>query len=318
MALPPEQIVCATDLSAAGGAAVRRAALAAARYDARLAVVHVVPSSLWDDAGQWLADLAGVGSVDPEQARADALRRLARAVEADAAEAKRGCTVDVRYGRPAPQIAAAARELGADLLVVGAHGEHPVRDLVMGSTAQKLLRIAPCPLLVVKRPPPFEYRTVLLPTDFSAPAVRAAEAARALLPDALFHFVHAFELPYDGLMRYAGVDEATVQTYRAAAQGALAARLAEIAAAFGAPAGRATANVRHGYAPARIDEWIVELAVDLLAIAAHGKSELQTAFLGSVSAHVVQTAPCDVLLVRGDSAAHDRAPEDAGAAARHA
>ncbi|MFN3566220.1 MAG: universal stress protein [Burkholderiaceae bacterium] len=304
MQLPPRQIVCATDFSPAGSAAVRRAALVARQHGARLAVVHVVPSSLWDDAGQWLADLAGLGSVEPEQARADALRQLTRVAEDCAVEAKPGCTADVRYGRPAAQIAAAARELGADLLVIGAHGEHPVRDLMMGSTALKLLRMAPCPLLVVKRPPPFDYRTVLLPTDFSAPAAQAAEVARALLPAAHLHLVHAFELPYDGLMRYAGVNDATVQTYRAAAQAALAARLAELAAGFAA--GSVTVHVRHGYAPMRIDEWIVELAVDLVAIAAHGKSEIEAAFLGSVSAHVVQTAPCDVLLVR-DGAATARA-----------
>lgn len=296
MGLPPQRIVCATDFSPASDAAVRRAALAADRYAAQLALVHVVPSSLWDDAGQWLAGLAGLDALDPEQACSDALARLKGVADESLAQARFGCTADVRYGRPAAQIAAAAREVGADLLVVGAHGEHPVRGLVMGSTAQRLLRTAPCPLLVVKRPPPFDYRAVLLPTDFSVPAARAAEAARALLPDALFHLVHAFELPYDGLMRYAGVDEATVQTYRTAAQAALAARLAEAAAGF-AP-GSAVTHVRHGYAPARIDQWIVELAVDLVAIAAHGKSELEAAFLGSVSAHVVQTAACDVLLVR--------------------
>jgi nucleotide-binding universal stress UspA family protein len=301
MGLPPKRIVCATDFSPASGAAVRRAALAADRYGAQLAIVHVVPSSLWDDAGQWLAELAGAGPPDPEQACGQARQRLQRFAHELVEDAGHGCTVDVRYGRPAAQIAAAARDLGADLLVVGSHGAYPVRDLVMGSTAQKLLRIAPCPLLVVKRPPPFDYRTVLLPTDFSSPAARAAEAARTLLPDATFHLVHAFELPYDGLMRYAGIDDATVQTYRAAAQAALAARLAAIAKEFGASPGRAIAHVRHGYAPTRIDEWIVELAVDLVAIAAHGKSELEAAFLGSVSAHVVQTAPCDVLLVR-DSA----------------
>lgn len=298
MGLPPQQIVCATDFSPSAGAAVRRAALAAAQYGARLTIVHVVPSSRWEDAGQWLTDLAGLHSPDPQQARAEALARLQHLADASAADARRGCAADVRYGRPAPQIAAAARELGADLLVIGAHGEHPVHDLLMGTTAQKLLRIAPCPLLVVKRPPPFDYRTVLLPTDFSAPAVRAAEAARTLLPDATLHLVHAFELPYDGLMRYAGVDDATVQTYRAAAQEALAARLAGLAAALGAASGRAFAHVRHGYAPTRIDEWIAELAVDLVAIAAHGKSGVEEAFLGSVSAHVVQTAACDVLLVR--------------------
>lgn len=303
MGLPPERIVCATDFSSVGDAAVRRAALAAARYGAQLAIVHVVPSSLWDDAGEWLADLAGVGSLDPERARADALLRLQRVADEAAADTGPGCAVDVRYGRPAAQIAAAARELGADLLVVGAHGEHPLRDLLMGSTTHKLLRIAPCPVLVVKRPPPFDYRTVLLPTDFSAPAARAAAAARALLPTAVFHLVHAFELPYDGLMRYAGVDEDTAARYLSAAECALGAKLAQLAQQEGASPGRTFTHVRHGYAPTRIREWIVELAVDLVAIAAHGRSELETAFLGSVSARVVQEAPCDVLLVRGGTAA---------------
>ncbi|MDL1862455.1 universal stress protein [Betaproteobacteria bacterium PRO7] len=298
MALPPKHILCATDFSVASGAAQRRAALAAAQYGARLTLLHVVPASLWEDAADELAGLAGLGALDPGQAERDAALRLQRHAEEIGAGFGRPCDAQVRYGRTAAQIAAAARELGADLLVVGAHGAHPVRDLAMGTTAQRLLRIAPCPVLVVKRPPPFDYRSVLLPTDFSAPAAQAAEAARALLPDALFHLVHAFELPYDGLMRHAGVDDATVQTYRTAAQCALAARLADLAAAFGAPPGRAAAHVRHGYAPTRIDEWIVELATDLVAIAAHGKSEVQAAFLGSVSTHVVQTASCDVLLVR--------------------
>ncbi len=299
MRLPPERIVCATDFSPAGDAAVRRAALAADRHGAQLALVHVVPSSLWDGANEWLADLVGAGSPDPERARAEARRRLQRVADEAAAGAGPGCTVDVRYGRPAAQIAAAARELGADLLVVGAHGEHRLRDLLMGSTAHRLLRTAPCPVLVVKRPPPFDYRTVLLPTDFSTPAAQAAAAARALLPTAVFHFVHAFELPYDGLMRYAGAADDAVARYRSAAERALEAKIAQLVQDFDATPGRAFAHVRHGYPPARIDEWIVELAVDLVAIAAHGRSELEAAFLGSVSAHVVQEAPCDVLLVRG-------------------
>ncbi len=313
MTLPPKRIVCATDFSPAAAAAMRRAADLAAQHGARLALLHVVPASLWDDVTAVIPALAQMPAPDVEQLGEQAAARLRREAYAVEVDFGRPCGIEVRHGRPAAAIAAAARDLGADLLVVGAHGAHPVRAL-MGTTAQRLLRIAPCPLLVVKRSPPFDYRAVLLPTDFSAPAAQAAEAARALRPDATFHFVHAFELPYDGLMRYAGVDDATVHTYRAAAQSALAARLAAVATAFGVPLGRATAHVRHGYAPTCIDEWIVELAVDLVAIAAHGKSELEAAFLGSVSARVVQTAPCDVLLVRGGTA-KERADEDAGSAA---
>lgn len=46
--------------------------------------------------------------------------------------------------------------------------------------------------------------------------------------------------------------------------------------------------------------WIAGLNIDLVALAARGKSELETTLLGSVSLHTVQAAPCDVLLLRGN------------------
>ena len=54
-------------------------------------------------------------------------------------------------GRSADAIAGAARELGADVIVVGTRGRGPVASLLVGSVTQRLLHSAPCPLLAVPR-----------------------------------------------------------------------------------------------------------------------------------------------------------------------
>jgi nucleotide-binding universal stress UspA family protein len=56
----------------------------------------------------------------------------------------------VRMGKPADEVLAAAREWNADLIVIGTHGRSGMSRLVMGSTAESVLRRAACPVLVVR------------------------------------------------------------------------------------------------------------------------------------------------------------------------
>lgn len=56
----------------------------------------------------------------------------------------------LREGQPADQILAAAREWDADVIVIGTHGRSGVSRLVLGSTAESVVRHAPCPVLVIK------------------------------------------------------------------------------------------------------------------------------------------------------------------------
>jgi nucleotide-binding universal stress UspA family protein len=57
----------------------------------------------------------------------------------------------VRVGTPADEIVALAKELDADLIVVGTHGRRGVRRLLLGSVARAILRHAGCPVLVVRQ-----------------------------------------------------------------------------------------------------------------------------------------------------------------------
>ena len=65
-------------------------------------------------------------------------------------------TVHVRLGSIAGQIAGLATEIRADLVIVGSHGTRGFRRFMMGSVAEHTMRLAPCPVLVVR------------PKDFSA------------------------------------------------------------------------------------------------------------------------------------------------------
>ncbi len=56
----------------------------------------------------------------------------------------------VRVGSPAQQIAQLASDLDADLVIVGTHGERGVKHLLLGSVAESVMRLAKCPVLVVR------------------------------------------------------------------------------------------------------------------------------------------------------------------------
>lgn len=294
----PQHIQVGTDFSVASESAVLRALLLARAWSARLTLQHVVAASLWDDVISTAASAAGIDVPAPaaaEAAAADALHRRADEIEADNGLR---CEVAVSTGRAPAELVRVARAANADLLVIGAHGAHPVRDLVVGTTAQKLLRISPCPVLVVKRRPSFEYRSVLAPTDFSIPSRIALRTCMRLLPQATVHIAHAFELPYDGLARYAGVDAETLARYQREARAKLNEMLRAFVDEIGIGPGRRSLHVAHGYAPRCIERWVEGTGADLVVIAAHGKSEVEATFLGSVSLHTVMAAHCDVLLMR--------------------
>src|SRR5690606_34800135 len=108
----------------------------------------------------------------------------------------------------------------AALIVVGAGGANDARRLLLGSTSDRIVSEAPTAVLVVKRRASKRYRRVLLPVDLRTPPDEALRMARALAPGAELVLMHAFEVPFEGQLRYAGVDESEVEFYRARAQNA--------------------------------------------------------------------------------------------------
>ena len=192
-----QRILVATDLSAPARRAAERGALLSRQTQAALDLLHVADLSPLDHLRQWLPGQAQdmpQRVLEAAQAQVQALADLLRQRHGVAAN------THVRTGAVTNELVRIVKELQADLLVCGARGESVVRHLLLGTTAQQLLRHSPCPLLVVKRDAALSYRTVLAPTDFSGPSRAALHATAALLPRSVLHIAHAFELPFDGML----------------------------------------------------------------------------------------------------------------------
>jgi universal stress protein A len=142
----PKRILCPTDFSPPAEAAVHAAADLARDSGAELTLVHVY---------QWpIPPLPEVQIVRPEllQDTLSALEQDLAAARAAALE-KGAPRVDTLLleGSAWHRIVDAARERGADLVIVGTHGRTGLRHVLLGSVAEKVVRHAPCSVLVVRR-----------------------------------------------------------------------------------------------------------------------------------------------------------------------
>lgn len=220
------------------------------------------------------------------------LRRLAYELESET-----GLRFEPRLVRGPVVDELARASARADLVVVGAHGAHPLRDFAIGTIAERLLRKCRRPVLVVKGRPGGAYRSVLVPVDFSTDSRAAATLAARLAPKSVLHLLHAFEAPFESKLRYAGVDNGSIRHYREHARERAHADMAALIAAAGIDPARITRSIVHGYPPALIAREAREIRASLVAVGKHGQSAMEDLLLGSVTLHTLSSADCDVLVV---------------------
>jgi nucleotide-binding universal stress UspA family protein len=289
-----KRVLAATDFSRHAESALRRAALLAKATGADLELVHAV--YMPPLAGAWTKLIEGEG-ITEESLREKAAVRLGELATslAQRLEVPPPAT-RVLSGKPAQALAAWAQESATELIVVGAHGEHLLLDLFVGSTALKLLRLADRPVLLVKQTPPFDYERILVATDFSPAARAAADLAAQMFPVADLYLFNAYEAPFERQMYYAGSDDEAVDHYRRLGEAEARQQMEEFAATLAAPE-RFVRKLRHGYAPALINQYAAEMGADLLVVGSNRQSEIAATLLGSVAAPLVNETRGALLLV---------------------
>ncbi|SMB22085.1 Universal stress protein UspA-like protein [Sterolibacterium denitrificans] len=288
-----ERIVAATDFSRSAEAAVHRAALLAKAAGARLDVLHAI--NLSPLTGAWRNLIDGDGFSE-SRLRESAGARMAQFVEDLARRTGVMPQTHILSGKPAQAVANWAKEAAADLVVVGAHGEHLLLDLFIGSTALKLLRLANQPVLLAKQTPLFAYERILIATDFSPASRAAANLAASLLGDAELYVFHVYEVPFERELYYAGSDDDAVDYYRRIGQNEARRQMDEFILTLDEPE-RFIGRVRHGYAPVLVNQYAAEIKADLLVLGSNRQSELAATLFGSVAAHLVNESRGDLLLV---------------------
>ncbi len=291
MSTPLQRILAATDFSPQAWQALERAARLAKTHGAELALLHafehvpLIPA--WGDPG-------GGAWVD-EEALLDSTRAHLERVRDNLTETY-GIPIkaSVEVGAVHRQINARADGFGADLVVIAASGASGLARRLFGSSAQSIVRTARHPVLVVRRPADSDYRRIMIGTDFSEDAERAANFALRLAPDAAVSLSHSLEQSTVRIPAPLGLEDNEREAHLARARTIAAQGLAELADRLGR--GQAETRVFDGHASQNLVEWAATWNADLIAIGAHGKSRLEAGLIGSTSLHAISDAGCDVLV----------------------
>lgn len=313
-----QRILCPTDFSPGAGRALTYAILFAELHGAELHLLHAITQRGERHGGE-TAHLP-----EPEEIL-DHLDAVARSEMADLSRPHRGGALEVREVTerglyPGPVIVRYAEEQRIDLIVMGTRGRRGAQRLLLGSVAEEVVRLAPCPVLTLRGPDggpedaegdaeddaedeavvtPEAIETVLVPIDFSAPSRRALAAARRLAAglDARLALLHVIETRIYPT-HYGHLGSAIAERLGELEQRSRD-ELAAVYAAAGGPEVPYTTAVRNGRPSIEIARFAEEAGSDLLVQSTHGLTGLERLVLGSTAEAVVRLAPCPVLTLRG-------------------
>ena len=291
----PRRILVPVDFSDPSRQALGTAVALAKRFGSRLAVVHVTRRNRPDS--HVVADQFGMTFDTRRAGRAKLMEFIQGEVPDDLQPARL-----VADGVPFDEIAKTAKAWDADLIVIATHGYTGLQHVLLGSTAERVVRHAPCPVLVVRGRvkhgtkaafSPDKVRSILVPVDFSKPSLEALPHALALAQqqNAQLTLIHVIE-PFHPDMR---IDTTQSQRdARVAAHGRLG-KLADATRRIWPRTGR---ELRAGAPVTTITALAQRTNADLIVMGTHGRTGVKRGLIGSVAERVVRHAPCSVLVVR--------------------
>ena len=275
----------ATDLSSRAARAFERALLLAESHKASMVLLHVVDEDLPEAIVEAELRQARDYLTDSHSPRAAAL----------------GVVLEIRAiaGAAHEAIPETARSRAADLVVLGAHRRRLLRDIFVGTTAERVIRSGTSPGLMVNRTPKGRYGSVVAGIDFSPTSCQALVTAKTLglLEEVRLAVVHGFIPLADGMMRYAGIEEDKVREH--VTQSALKAReqMSEFLSHPELPALRPEVLVEQAAPYEAIARTCDALDADLVVIGTRGLTGLKRILLGSVTDEVLRGMERDVLAV---------------------
>ena len=277
------------------------AKLLATRFGARLHLIHVVsPGVIYSPRPVMVPP-----AFSEEAIAARAWQRMKELLEELSLSARSNpCTV--RSGTTVNEINAAARKIDADLIAIGTRGFTGLKRILIGSTTERVVRQAPCPVLVVREKEPkkgarkgrtaLQFQKILVPVDFSAASRVGLDYALGFAYEfdarlVVFHsvYVSPFVLG-DEYSAQAVPDLITSQQDYAKAEMEKLQRLVS-------GNGKIETEIGFGAPVEQITDYVAKEEIDLIITSTHGRSGLQRVFIGSTAERVVRHASCPVLVV---------------------
>lgn len=295
-ALNFKSILVPIDFSETSIKALDYALALAAEFNSQIHLVHVLefpavfnstskPSyAIWDK--------------EAKKAAADRLAELIREKTDESISVKS----EVRFGRAFKSVCDVAQEQKADLIVIGTHGFTGLKHVLLGSTAERVVRHAPCSVLTVharenrKVKSVLKPKKILFPTDFSESADAALQSVLTLAKQcqAQLHLLYVVPVHYG----YGDYSQIEFRSLEAEQRKTGRKQFAELSKSLLAQNVSVKTEVRTGRPATEIIQAAEELGSDLIAISTHGRTGWEHALLGSTTEEVVRHSSCPVLVLR--------------------
>ncbi|MCI0427544.1 MAG: universal stress protein [Nitrospiraceae bacterium] len=245
-----------------------------------------------------------------QQYLADLLKHASsQLVELKGRAERRGIAVTTRVatGIPSEEVIAAARAEDSDLIVVGTKGKTGLAHVLLGSTAERVIRGAPCPVLAVRTDPEdpeqeegapsmlVTLERILVPVDFSDCSLDALEYAVVVAQQAkaslmLLHVLEPVSYGLDFTLSHIRTREQVRENWTK--------RLEKLASSHQHSHVPVESQLRGGLPADSILDTAQTLPYDLIVMGTHGRRGISHALSGSVAEAVLRKALCPVIAVR--------------------
>ena len=295
---PLARIVVATDFSETASLALDRAIDIATRHQSEIALVHVMEPDMPPMAAPEMVVLPPNFEDLIQEACLEGLRHSAARVRAS------GIPVSehLERGRAATRIAETADALAADMILIGSRGNTRFKQLLLGSVAEEVVRVAQRPVLTVHpgdERPIEPVRRLLFPTDFSAASEQAMAVAIRLLigsGETKIILVHTYHLT-PSIVPLGGFRGGVVPLFVDNAEHLAERETRPAANALRDRGFDVDVRVARGDPAEVVTELAGEEDIDLIVMGTRGHSKIRQLLLGSTAERVVEHAPCPVLTV---------------------
>jgi nucleotide-binding universal stress UspA family protein len=192
-----------------------------------------------------------------------------------------------------------------NLIVMGTHGQTSLGDLILGSVTLKVVRKAPCPVMIVKdysaaQASHFPARRILVPTDFSDVAGIALQLGGRIAEvfGSEFHFMHVLDLPaLEEVHAKYWKEKLNLEEATSLNVDSVLTALIERAGIRG----QVKVSTHIGDPPKEILKYAEDNDIDLILMGTHGRKRLEGLILGSVTSGVMSAIPCPVMTVSSSS-----------------
>ncbi|MCK6547580.1 universal stress protein [Myxococcota bacterium] len=316
---PIRRILVPVDFSECSREALHRAIAFARPFHASLDVLHVwmVPAYVSPTLAIQIAQTKDTTTLEAI-GREEAEEQMSRFLESIERPTDVPITPTVEAGEPLGVVLARSKD--ADLVIAGTHGRTGLSHFLLGSVAEKIVRLSEKPVLTIRsltghpdaptqkiaKNLQFPPKRILVPVDFSSSSKLALEAALSVqtMLGAKVEVLHAVtHVPIEGaellVSGYAGESKTPFREWaRSRADEEMKAFLASVKGGE-----RADVRVLLGEPVATVLEESTSGRYDLVVIGTHGRTGVSRLIMGSVAERIVRRSPCPVLTVREPHAA---------------